>query len=249
MPGAFGGQLALVTGAGRRLGRAIAEGLACEGCDVVIHYRSSYQDAEETAKLVRRRGSRSWTIQADLEDLSAAEGLMQRAVETAGQPVDILVNSASIFENSRLTEFSTENLERNIRVHAVAPLLLARALAAQSRPAQIVNMLDTRIVDYDKLHAAYHISKRMLFTLTRMLARELAPNVRVNGVAPGLILPPDGKDESYLQRLARDIPLQRHGCADDIVRAVLFLLQSDFITGQVIFVDGGQHMLSNMYGT
>ena len=249
MSGAFQGQLALVTGAGRRLGRAIADGLAREGCDVVVHYRSSYQDAEETAKLVRKRGVQAWTVQADLEDLSATEGLVPRVVETAGRPLDILVNSASIFENSRLTEFSAEDLERNMRVHAMAPLLLARALAAQNRPAQIVNMLDTRIVDYDKLHAAYHLSKRMLFTLTRMLARELAPNVRVNAVAPGLILPPEGKDESYLQRLARDIPLQRHGCADDIFRAVLFLLQSDFITGQVIFVDGGQHMLSNMYGT
>lgn len=243
------GQLALVTGGARRLGRAIAEGLAGEGCDVIIHYRRSADEAEALAEQLRSLGVQAWTIAADLFDLNSAEELVPTAHDRTGRPVDILINSASIFEPSSILEFSLDDWDRNMRVHALAPLTLSRQMARQNHPGQIINLLDTRIVDYDRLHAAYHLSKRVLFTITRMLARELAPAIRVNGVAPGLILPPEDKDESYLQRLAQSLPLKKHGGAEDIVRAVLFLLHSDFITGQVIYVDGGQHMLSNMYGT
>lgn len=243
------GQLALVTGGARRLGRAVAEGLASEGCRVVIHYRHSSGEAEALAEQIRSTGVEAWTIATDLFDLKKAEELLSRVHDLTGRPLDILINSASIFEPSSILEFSLDDWERNMRVHALAPLALSRQMARQNRPGQIINLLDTRIVDFDRRHAAYHLSKRTLFTITRMLARELAPAIRVNGVAPGLILPPEDKDESYLQRLAHSIPLKKHGCAGDIVRAVLFLLHSDFITGQVIYVDGGQHMLSNMYGT
>jgi len=127
-------------------------------------------------------------------------------------------------------------------------LQLSRALAAQGRSGQVLNLLDCRILSYDAEHAAYHLSKRMLFSLTRMLALELAPRLRVNAVAPGLILPPPGRDEAYLQALARTNPLQRHGGAGDVVRAALFLMQSGFVTGQVIYVDGGHHMTGRTYG-
>ena len=111
-----------------------------------------------------------------------------------------------------------------------------------------MNLLDSRITDYDREHAAYHLSKRMLFALTRMLALELAPRTIVNAVAPGLILPPEGKDEDYLRRMAHTVPLNRHGDAGDIEQAVLFLLRCEFVTGQVIFVDGGRHMEGRVYG-
>lgn len=242
------GQTALVTGAAKRLGRSIVLGLADRGVNVVVHYRSSVREAEETADEVRQRGAEAWALSADLEDFQAASRLVARAADLAGRPLDILINSASVFEPSRLLEFPPEALERNVRLHGLAPLLLARSMAAQGRGAQIVNVLDTRILEFDRLHAAYHLSKRMLFTLTRMLARELAPTIRVNAVAPGLILPPEGKDASYLERLAEKVPLRAHGHPQDVVRATLFLLDSPFITGQVIYVDGGQHMLGSMYG-
>ncbi|HNR34300.1 MAG TPA: SDR family oxidoreductase, partial [Candidatus Hydrogenedentes bacterium] len=135
-----------------------------------------------------------------------------------------------------------------VNLNALAPFLLGRCLAAQKRPGGIVNLLDARIADYDREHASYHLSKRLLFTLTRMMAVEFAPCVRVNGIAPGLILPPEGKDESYLAQLAATNPLNRYGSPDDVAEAVLYLLRSDFVTGQVIFVDGGRHMRGGMYG-
>ena len=197
----------------------------------------------------RTAGGAGWAVLADRPPGPAASGWVAGAVALAGRPVDILVNSASIFAPSRVLEFTADELAADLQVNALSPLLLSRGLAAQGRPGQIVNFLDARMVEYDEEHAAYHLSKRMLFSLTRMLALELAPQVRVNAVAPGLILPPPGQDESYLQALAHTNPLRRHGCAADIARAVVFLLHSDFITGQVIYVDGGRHMMGSTYGS
>jgi len=241
------GRTALVTGAAKRLGRATALALAREGADVVVHYGRSGAEAEAAAEEIRRLGRRAWTVRADLSDPAQAAGLVAGACEQAG-PLDILVNSASIFPDGRLTDVSAEELALNVQVNAMAPLALGRAFAAQGRRGDIVNFLDARITDYDRDHAAYHLSKRMLADLTRMMALEFAPAVTVNAVAPGLILPPAGEDESYLDRLASTNPLGRHGDAEDVTRAVLFLLASDFVTGQVIFVDGGRHMRGRMYG-
>lgn len=253
--GGVAGQVALVTGAGKRLGRAIAEALAEDGADVVVHYRSSAREAEDVVGQVVAAGAQAWKVRADLADAEDAAALLDRAREAAGRPIGILVNNAGIFSPSHILEFSREELDRQIQVNALAPLALCRALARQQCPAppqcpaQVVNMLDTRMLEYDADHAAYHLSKRMLFSLTRMLALELAPRVRVNGIAPGLILPPPGKDTSYLEALSDTVPLNRHGSADDIVRAVQFLVHSDFVTGQVIYVDGGRHMLERAYGS
>jgi NAD(P)-dependent dehydrogenase (short-subunit alcohol dehydrogenase family) len=165
-----------------------------------------------------------------------------------GRPVDLLVNSASIFPESRLEDVTSENLAQCVQVHAAAALELGRAMAGKCASGDIINFLDSRITDYDHAHLAYHLSKRMLADLTRIMALEFAPAVRVNAVAPGLILPPVGQDDSYLEKLASTNPLNRHGGPDDIVRAVLFLLGSPFVTGQTIFVDGGRHMRGRVYG-
>lgn len=242
------GQTALVTGAAKRLGRAIAVALAGEGVSVAVHYRSSAAEAQATTQELRGTGVGAWPVQADLAEPDQAAGLLDRAAQAAGAPIDILVNSAGIFAPSRVLDFTHDELARNVQVNALAPLALCRALAEQGRPGQVVNMLDCKIVECDAEHAAYHLSKRMLFTLTRMLALELAPQVRVNAVAPGLILPPPGEDESYLDAMAHTNPLHRHGAPGDIVRAVLFLLRSGFVTGQVIYVDGGRHMKGRTYG-
>ena len=129
-------------------------------------------------------------------DPGAAAGLFPRVVDQAG-PVDFLINNAAAFPENGLEDFTPDGLHGIINVNAIAPLLIARGFAAQRRPGAIVNFLDARIVDADERHAAYHLSKRMLFTLTRMMALEFAPAVRVNAVAPGLILPPEGEDEGY----------------------------------------------------
>jgi len=238
--------IALVTGAGRRLGRAVSLGLARAGSDIAIHYQHSADDAATLADEIRALGRRAWTFPANLSQEGDAARLITRVMEFAG-PVTALINNASIYPEDRLLELTEASLLENIRVNAWAPFVLARAVAAQGRPASVVNFLDTRMRDYDARHVSYHLSKRMLFSLTRMMALEFAPRVRVNAIAPGLVLPPPGKDEAYLKDLAPTNPLNAHGDAADVVRSALFLLESPFITGQVIYVDGGRHMLGGLY--
>lgn len=238
---------ALVTGAARRIGRATALALAKSGADVVVHFNRSANEAEETAAEIRSLGCSAWTAQADLADSSKAGRLMESAVGMAGH-VDILVNNASIFRNGKVLEFAENELELNVRINAFSPLVLARAFAAQGRAGSIVNLLDARMVSYDSEHAAYSLSKRMLFSITRMLALELAPLIRVNAVAPGVIVPPDGEGQRYLERMKRTNPLASAGDLKGVTDAVLFLVASEFVTGQVIFVDGGRHLLNSVYG-
>ena len=240
------GKTALITGAAQRLGKAAAVALAQQGVNVVVHYHQSEEAAGDVCEDLQNAGVSSWLIQADLSNSGQAETLFQEAVRRAGA-IDILVNNASIFDQETLWETSEVSLWRNLQIHAVAPLTLTKALARQHRTAHVVNLLDTRVTVYDRQHVSYHLSKRILLTLTRMLALELAPEIAVNAIAPGLILPPVGEDESYLERLAHCNPLQRYGCPQDVVETLLFLLRSGFITGQVIYVDGGYHMKGHMY--
>ncbi|HNS22915.1 MAG TPA: SDR family oxidoreductase [Sedimentisphaerales bacterium] len=243
---ALAGRTALVTGAARRLGRAMVMALAEQGVRVVAHYHRSEQDAVTLCDEIRRAGGSAWRVQGDLADARKLEGVFRDAVAQAG-PIDILINSASIFERDTLWDATEESVLLNLRIHAMAPLALARAMARQGGEGHVINLLDTRVTVYDKEHASYHISKRVLATLTRMLALELAPKIAVNAIAPGLILPPAGEDETYLERLSHCNPLHRHGGPADVVDAALFLLRSRFITGQILYIDGGYHMKGHMY--
>lgn len=240
------GRRALVTGAGRRLGRDIARALAAEGASLVLHCRNSDRETRELEAELKAGGTAVSVLKADLSDPLQGEALVDRAVAEAG-PLDILVNSASLFEEETLDGMSAASVRRHVDINALAPFHASRAFARQGRAGVIVNLLDTMIRDYDRRHLPYHLSKRMLFTLTRDMAVEYAPLVRVNAVAPGLILPPEGKDESYLRDLAHTNPLNAHGSGGDVARAVLFLAASPFVTGQVIYVDGGRHLRGAMY--
>ncbi|NIA13061.1 MAG: SDR family oxidoreductase [Nitrospiraceae bacterium] len=241
------GKVALVTGGAKRIGRAISLGLAGAGADVVVHYRSSGTEARALVEEIRQLGRRAWPVEGDLGDPACASDVLQLARGSAG-PVDLLVNNASSFVGTRLDMVSAAELHADLDINAIAPFLLAKAFAGQEREGAVVNLLDARITDYDAQHVGYHVSKRVLFALTRMMAVEFAPRVSVNAIAPGLILAPEGKAPSYLADLAHTNPLQRHGDPADVVDAVLFLLCSRFVTGQVIFVDGGRHMRGSMYG-
>lgn len=241
------GTTALVTGAAKRLGGAVSLALANAGINVIVHYRTSGAGAEALAEAIRKAGAKAWTLPGDLRHPREAGDLFRRACEMAG-PVDFLLNNASIFPESTLHDCTPEDIHVNVDVNALSPLLLAREFAAQGRTGAIINFLDTMIADYDRKHVPYHLSKRMLFSLTKMMAIEFAPKLRVNAVAPGLVLPPEGKDKDYLESLAHTNPLQRYGSAEGIAEAVLFLLRSGFITGQTIYVDGGRHLRGSMYG-
>jgi NAD(P)-dependent dehydrogenase (short-subunit alcohol dehydrogenase family) len=241
------GTTALVTGAARRLGRATARALAAQGANVVVHYGRSEAEAEALAAELRGGGREAWTLRADFDAPGEIESLIPRALEQAGG-LQVLVNNASIFPPGSLAEANLESLTRNIQVNAWAPFELSRSFAEHAKRGAIVNFLDTRVAGYDWKHVEYILSKKMLAALTEMTAVQFAPEITVNAVAPGLILPPPGKDESYLEALADTVPLKRHGEAEDIAEAVLFLVRSDYVTGQVIYVDGGRHLLESGSG-
>ena len=240
------GRTALVTGGAARLGRTCALALADAGAEVVIHYRSSRNEAARTVRDIESRGGRARAEAADLADPGAAADLFRRAASEGR--VDILVNNASVFPADDWRDVAVEDFRRQADLHTHTPFVLMRELARQGGEAVAVNMLDTRVADFDPKHLSYHLSKRGLFTLTRILAAELAPDVRVNAVAPGLILPPPGEDAAYLEKLRHTNPLNAVGSPEQIADALLYLVRADFVTGQVLYVDGGRHLKGNAYG-
>ncbi len=241
------GQTALITGAARRIGREIARRLAGAGVQVVLHYRNSATQARRLAAELERSGVRAWTLPADFQEPAEYERLIERAGECAGS-LDILVNNASRFLPGELNALTFQRLMADIEVNAWAPFTLSREFARRTRKGSIVHVLDTRISGNSRTHAAYLLSKLLLARLTALSALEFAPGTRVNAVAPGAILPPPGQGAGYLQRLARRLPLARHGDAGDVAAAVLFLLRSPFITGQIVYVDGGQNLQESWHG-
>jgi pteridine reductase len=243
------GQTALITGAARRVGRRIALALADRGVSVFVHYNSSGAGAESLSAEIRDRGVQAWPLQGSLENPDRIGSMWEQALDRSpGGRISLLVNNASIFPSDTLHTLEREDLDRSLGVNALAPLQLIRLFAAQQGPGSVVNLLDSRIGGYMKRHVSYALSKRMLFSLTRMLALELAPGVRVNAVAPGMILAPEGAGGEELDRLAARSPLGRWGDPEDVAGAVLFLLENDYITGQVIFADGGAFMKESLYG-
>jgi pteridine reductase len=241
------GRTALVTGAAKRIGRAISLALAESGADVVVHYRASADEAEQLVREIESMGRRAWLVRADLAIEDELEHLVDAAHEAAGA-LDILVNNSSIFPATSFGSMSAQELAENVQINAWAPFVLARHFAERAESGHIVNMLDSRIVGYDWAHVAYHASKYLLALFTRTMAVRFAPKIAVNAVAPGLILPPEGKDESYLESLKDRLPLKRVGSTRDVADAVLFLVASRFITGQIIFVDGGRHLAEASIG-
>lgn len=242
------GRTALITGGAKRLGRETALTLAGRGMNIVLHYHTSGAAAAELAQRISSIGVKVYTVPGDLADPSRTDELMNRAIKAAGK-IDVLINNAAIYRADQFSDLLPENLETSLRVNALSPLLLSRVFAAHfaaramgAMGGSIINLLDCRIRDYDRGHVSYSLSKKLLLYLTEMMAVEFAPYIRVNGVAPGIILPEPGKGSEHIERLKLSNPLEKWGSVDDVTRTVLFLLESDFITGQVIFVDGGRFL-------
>jgi hypothetical protein len=242
------GRIALVTGAARRIGRAIAIALAEEGVHVVAHDRKELEpETNKVCSEVVDCGAKSWKVIAELEKPEEYESLIARAMKLAGS-LDILVNNASLFLPDTIADVSFSDVTRHVQVNAWAPFALSREFARLAGRGKIINLLDTRISGHDPGHIAYILSKQMLAGFTRICALEFAPDIAVNGIAPGLILPPAGKGPEYLEALAGKVPLKRHGGPEEISEAVLYLLRSDFVTGQVLYIDGGRHLYGSGHG-
>ena len=247
------GATALITGSAQRIGRAIALACADNGMNVVVHYNRSLADAHDLVVLCRKKGVSAWPVAADIGTDDGCAKCIDDAIAASGKTLSVLVNNASIFPESTLADMTFDDLVGSMRINAWAPLFLSRAFAErtafsrgrreQGRRRCVVNILDNRKIGRDRGHVAYLLSKRMLASITRLCALELAPAVRVNGVAPGLILPPAGKSDAYLDKLKNGVPLRAHGSPSDIAAAVIFCARSPFLTGEIITVDGGKHLL------
>jgi NAD(P)-dependent dehydrogenase (short-subunit alcohol dehydrogenase family) len=234
-------QAALVTGTAKRVGRAFITALAKDGHPCVVHYNSSGDEAELLAKDLRAGGVDAIALGADLSNPDEAEALIDTAADKIG-PLGVLVNSASIFEDDRPEDFTAASFHKHMNANLLAPALLSKAFAAQANPgALIVNILDYKLFNINADYFTYTLSKAGLKTMTEMLARELAPNVRVNGIAPGLTLPSPYHSEDEFERLHNDNPLQHGPTPDDLVRALRFFRDSGPVSGQIVCVDGGQH--------
>ncbi len=239
------GKVAVITGAAVRIGRTMALTLAESGVDICIHYRSSKQEAEQTCKDIQRLGRKAVAVSADLSDSQKAASEVIDAVITEFGKVDILINSASVFENKSLMASSEDDWDSHLDINLKAPYFLCQQFAKSIKPEQrghIVNLVDWRARRAGIGHLPYRISKAGLVTLTECLALELAPEIQVNAIAPGAILPPPDQDASYLEKRAEQIPLQRAGSPHDVCQALLYLLQSDFVTGEVLTVTGGEQL-------
>lgn len=245
---------ALVTGAGARLGRAMAIELAGQGYDVAVHYASSMKGAEETAGLIRDLGQQAVILQADLLDMAAAEALVPQASDALGGPLTVLVNNASVFEYDTLHSATQDSWDRHINSNLRAPFFMMQAFAAQapkavddanSEPlaqALVVNMTDQRIKKLTPEFMTYTLAKTGLWTLTQTAAQALAPDVRVNAIAPGPTLIGHRQSKAHFEGQRAGTILGRGAGTDDITAALSYLLGAPSVTGQVIAVDGGQHL-------
>lgn len=232
---------ALVTGAGRRLGLAIAVHLARLGFDIAIHYNESADGADQCAREVILEGRKCQLFQADLSETSQAERLVER-VASAMPSMTLIVNSASVWKPVSFVESSTAELLENLSVHLVSPYLLIRDFARLGQPGQVINILDSAVSSNRTQFFPYLLSKRALAELTAMCAAELAPRIRVNAVAPGTVLPTEGEAAAVFTVTPQCNPLQHYGAPEDVLKAIEFLVNSPHVTGQCLFVGGGDHL-------
>ncbi len=236
--------VALVTGGAVRIGRAVVERLAQEDIRVVIHCRRSLKQARALARSLAAQGHEAAVVQGALDSQAACERVMREAHGKFGR-LDYLVNSAAVFTKETIGTITERSLLAEFWPNLFAPVLLTQAFARLARKGQVVNLLDRRVASHDPACLPYLLTKKALQAFTSSAALALAPRIRVHAVAPGPVLPPPGRGMGYLKEHAGRIPLGRPPAPSDIAEAVLTLLRSRSSTGQVWFVDGGQHLLGN----
>jgi NAD(P)-dependent dehydrogenase (short-subunit alcohol dehydrogenase family) len=234
---------ALVTGAARRIGRAIARDLAAQGWHVAVHYHSAGDDARHLVGEIEAGGGRAVALGADLAQETEAAGLIDQAVSALG-PIALLVNNAGIFERDGPLSADAQSWQRHKAINLRAPLLLTQELAARLPAglgeANVINLIDQRVLNPTPHYTSYTVSKAGLWALTRHLALALAPRIRVNAIGPGIVLPPPGA--AGLEAMGKAMPLERSGTVDEICASVRFILATSSLTGQMITLDGGQHL-------
>lgn len=236
--------MALITGGARRIGRAIAEGLASQGFAVAIHAHNSLDEAQALADALGRAGARAAAVDANLHDVESTAGLVEKAARALG-PVDLLVNNASVFRADEAGVFDTETFEAHFSVHVRAPSILAAAFAAAlpaNRDGLIVNIIDQRVWALTPRFYSYTLSKAALWTATQTMAQAFAPRIRVNAIGPGPTLRSPRQDEEAFRAQVAAVPLKRGPELEEFARTIRFLYDTPSVTGQMIALDGGQHL-------
>jgi pteridine reductase len=236
-------RVALVTGAGRRVGQAIALALGAKGMKVAVHYNGSASGAEETVAQLRAEGATGEVFQADLSTADGPRQLIDAVVRSFGG-IDVLVNSAAVMERTPFGEVTVEQWDAMMAINLRAPFFVTQAAAPHLKKSggAVVNIADLAAYETWPAYIPHGISKSGVVHMTRSLARVLAPEVRVNGVAPGTVLLPEDWDKAADERLRQTTPLARTGTPEDVSATVIFLLESDYITGETVIVDGGRHV-------
>jgi NAD(P)-dependent dehydrogenase (short-subunit alcohol dehydrogenase family) len=235
---------ALVTGGARRVGAHLARTLAGRGYAVAIHYRGSAAAAESLSEEIAGAGGKAVPIRGDLLDPAQIEGLAAAAMAAVG-PLRVLVNNAATFEPDRAADFTLPGWDRQLAVNLRAPVVLARAFARllpEGDSGLVVNLLDERIAAPTRAYFSYTVSKLALAAATELLAAALAPRVRVNGIAPGLTLISGAQTQADFERLIHRTPLQKGSSLEAIAQALVYFLDADVVTGQILFVDGGRRL-------
>jgi len=236
-------QVALVTGAGVRVGQAIAVTLGARGMRVVVHYNGSREGADETVRIIERAGGHAIAVQTDLTDPGGPDALIERVLAEYGT-LDALVNSAAIMLRTPVGEVGVAEWDTMFAINTRAPFFLSqRAAPALARSkGSIVNIADLAAFETWPAYVPHGITKAAVVQMTRALAHALAPDVRVNAVAPGVVMLPEGWNPEDGEHLRRTTPLARLGSAEDVALAVVYLLEATYVTGEVIRVDGGRHI-------
>lgn len=237
------GRVALVTGAGRRVGRALALALGAQGMRVIVHYNGSADGAEETVRLIAAAGGKAVSIGADLSDVGEAERLVDRVVADHGE-LAVLVNSAAIMRRTPVGETSTNDWDEMFALNVRAPYFVSQRAAPALGAAHgcIVNIADLAAFETWPAYVPHTITKAAIVQMTRGLAHALAPAVRVNAIAPGVVMLPEGWQEKDAEHLRASTPLARLGSPEDVAEAMLYLIGAEFVTGEVLVVDGGRHV-------
>jgi pteridine reductase len=236
------GRVALVTGAGRRLGRAMAVALGARGMRVAVHHHHSAEGARDTVEQIRRSGGEARTFAADLTSPDGPARLVDEVADAFGT-LHVLVNSAAVMMRTPIGEVTPEQWDAMFALNLRAPFFASQAAARRMADGgAIVNIADLAALETWPAYVPHGISKAGVVQMTRALARTLAPRIRVNAIAPGVVLLPEGWDPATAERLASTTPLRRLGSPRDVVGAVLYLLEAEYVTGDLLVVDGGRHV-------
>ncbi len=234
----------LITGAANRIGATLAQSLGAEGYNIVVHCNTSTSDAQSLCLHIQQSGGKAATLQADLCQDKQRQTLLKRAKDCFG-PLDVLINNASIFEFDTAQNLNEDLWDAHFDIHAKAPMFLARDFAAQlptGTPGNIINIIDERVLRNHPGYFSYNLSKSVLWTATKTLAQSFAPDIRVNAIGPGPTLPHARQTKEQFEHALKRLPLGLAATPSDIAKAVLFLLNTPSMTGQMLALDGGEHL-------